>query len=345
MKIGFVGFGKSVHRYHAPFISMIDDVEVCGYYSPGSNDFSMMYPGFEHIERFDSLEQLLYSEIEVVIVATPAKVHYQIAKQCLLAGKHVLVEKPMTDTLAQAKELYSIAEEKNLKFCPHQNRRFDSDFLEIKYILANKNIGKIIEIESSHTQYRLDKLERTGRKYDGSVYGHAVHLVDQVVSLFGEPDSLIYDFGNQKDFAVGTESCVDDYFNIIAIYNNVRIRIRYSQVVVNEPPRWIINATNATVEKYGIDQQERDLKQGWMPDNPDFGQDRDQNKCTIYYLDGSTEILNLEEKLYYNQFFLAFKNCIETNSEPPVTKTEALTVINILETIVNNEQYQPLKQK
>lgn len=125
MKIGFVGFGKSVHRYHAPFISMIENVEVCGYYTPGNTDFSMMYPGFEQIKRFDSLESLLDSDIEVVIVATPAKVHYQITKQCLLAGKHVLVEKPMTDTLEQAKELYSIAEANNLKFCPHQNRRFD----------------------------------------------------------------------------------------------------------------------------------------------------------------------------------------------------------------------------
>lgn len=345
MKIGFVGFGKSVHRYHAPFISMIEDVEVCGYYTPGNTDFSMMYPGFEQIKRFDSLESLLESDIEVVIVATPAKVHYQITKQCLLAGKHVLVEKPMTDTLEQAKELYSIAEANNLKFCPHQNRRFDSDFLEIKYILDNKNIGKVIEIESSHTQYRLDKLERTGRKYDGSVYGHAVHLVDQIVSLLGEPDNIIYDFGNQKDFAAGTESSVDDYFNIIAIYDNVRVRIRYSQVVVNEPPRWIINGTNATVEKYGIDQQERDLKLGWFPVNKDFGQDHDQHKCTIYYLDGTTENFKLEEKLYYNQFFLAFKNCIEANTEPPVTKAEALTVINILETIVNKAQYRQLEKK
>lgn len=124
----------------------------------------------------------------------------------------------------------------------------------------------------------------------------------------------------------------------------MRVRIRYSQVVVNEPPRWIINGTNATVEKYGIDQQERDLKLGWFPVNKDFGQDHDQHKCTIYYLDGTTENFKLEEKLYYNQFFLAFKNCIEANTEPPVTKAEALTVINILETIVNKAQYRQLEK-
>lgn len=342
MKVGFVGFGKSVHRYHAPFISMIEDVEVEGYYSPGSNEFSMIYPGFETIKKYDSIDSLLNSDIEVIIVATPAIYHYEIAKQCLEAKKHVLVEKPMTDTLEQAIELYDLAEKHGVKFCPHQNRRFDSDFLEIKEILETKNIGKVIEIESSHTQYRLDKLERTGRIYDGSVYGHAVHLVDQIVSLYGEPDKLLADYGNQKDFACGTQSEVDDYFNIIAVYDNVRVRIRYSQVVVNEPPRWIINATNATVEKYGIDQQERDLKEGWFPTNKDFGKDRDGQNCKIYYQDGTVETFELEEKVYYNQFFKSFKQSIEEDKATPVTKEQALAVINILETIVTQAEYKPL---
>ncbi len=62
------------------------------------------------IKAIDSLETLL-PEIDAVSIVVPTQLHYEIAKQCLTAGKHVLLEKPMTTTLEQAKELIEIANE------------------------------------------------------------------------------------------------------------------------------------------------------------------------------------------------------------------------------------------
>lgn len=70
--------------------------------------------------------------IDLVVIVTPAFAHYDYAKQLLLAGKNVLCDKPLVETLEQAKELVDIAKEKNLFFMPFQNRRFDSDFLTVK---------------------------------------------------------------------------------------------------------------------------------------------------------------------------------------------------------------------
>jgi len=62
------------------------------------------------IKAVDSLESLL-PEVDAVSIVVPTQLHYEIAKQCLLAGKHVLLEKPMTTTLEQAQELIQLAEE------------------------------------------------------------------------------------------------------------------------------------------------------------------------------------------------------------------------------------------
>ena len=70
--------------------------------------------------------------IDLVVIVTPAFAHYDYAKELLSAGKNVLCDKPLVETLEQAKELVALAKEKNLFFMPFQNRRFDSDFLTVK---------------------------------------------------------------------------------------------------------------------------------------------------------------------------------------------------------------------
>lgn len=339
MKIGFIGFGKSVNRYHAPFVSQLKDSEVIGYYAKGGNQFEMIYPDFKDLIKFESLDDLFDSEVELVIISTPPQFHYQYAKDCIEHGKHVIVEKPMTDTLEQGIELYRLAQENNVIFSPYQNRRFDSDFLDIKLAIAEYELGDIIEIESNHTQYRKDNLDRKGDKYGGFVYGHAVHFIDQIVSLFGIPDDMLYDFTNQKDYYLGGSGNLEDYYNITLIYGNMRVRVRYSQLVVKEPPRWIINGLNATVEKYQIDNQERDLKQGIFPFDEGFAKDPQSAICKVYYADGSEKEVVQDNKVLYTEFYKQMIVGIHKGIAAPVKREEALCVIHLLETIVNKRTY------
>lgn len=114
------------------------------------------------------------SEIELIIVGTPSDTHYDFAKAALLAGKHgginarcirrkltlrflsyslVLVEKPVTPSTDQARELYDIARSRKLVLYPYQNRRWDADFLALKRLLSlpeasPQSIGSVLEFES-----------------------------------------------------------------------------------------------------------------------------------------------------------------------------------------------------
>ncbi|MGU0057358.1 Gfo/Idh/MocA family oxidoreductase [Enterobacter hormaechei] len=92
--------------------------------------------------------------MKLVVVCTHADSHFDYAKRALEAGKNVLVEKPFTPTIAEAKELFALAKSKGLTVTPYQNRRFDSCFLTAKKAIESGKLGEIVEIESHFDYYR-----------------------------------------------------------------------------------------------------------------------------------------------------------------------------------------------
>ncbi len=341
MKIGFIGFGKSVHRYHMPFIAATPEIEVVGYYARGRTKFEMPYPGTEEFKRFETVEQLLASEVDLIIVCTSA-MHYEFSKQALEAGKHVLCEKPLCDTLAQTEELYSIANSKGLKLSPYQNRRFDHDFVEVFDAVDQGLIGSVAEIISNHTQDRFVPSNQVGTKYNGMVYGHAVHFIDQIVSRYGEPDNVIYDITNQRDKLFGGTGTIDDYYHLQLVFGNLRVGINFNAMAAKEPARFTIYGTNGTIEKYGIDSQELYLKQGRYLDDPEFGVDPEGYQTKIYHLDKTSSIHQVEHK-FYNQFYDLIVDAIDHGQPMPVSEFEAKVVVNIMETIVDGRNYQKIQ--
>lgn len=340
MKVGFVGFGKSVHRYHMPFINVIPEIEVVGYYTRGRNKFEMPYPGTEAFHRFDTLEQLLESDAELIIICTSAK-HFEFCEKVLNAGKHALCEKPLCDTLEQANKLYQIANKNSLVLSPYQNRRFDNDFVTVFDAIEKDLVGTVAEIISNHTQDRLVATNVESTKYNGMVYGHAVHFVDQIVSKYGQPESLIYDITNQRDYLFDGIGNVDDYYHIQMIYPNLRIGVNFNAIAIKEPPRFTVYGSGGTLEKYGIDNQEFFLKQGRYLDDAEFGTYPQQEVAKIYYPDGRVESHQIEIK-YYDQFYKQLIAAIKGQAELPVSEFEAKVVINILETIVEGKEYKKI---
>ncbi len=87
-------------------------------------------------------------QVKLVIVCTHADSHFEYAKRALEAGKSVLVEKPFTPTLAEAKVLFELARSKGLTVTPYQNRRFDSCFLTVKKRLRAANWARLSKLKA-----------------------------------------------------------------------------------------------------------------------------------------------------------------------------------------------------
>lgn len=154
LNIAYVGFGKSTNRYHIPYLMQRQDkFRITRVVTPTLGKRPAEQQALEAtgtIFSTDLNDILADDTLDLVVVVTPAPAHYITARQLLLAGKNVIVDKPMVETLTQAQELVDIARERNLFFMPFQNRRFDSDFFNVATRLKCRLCGPTNRIRSAY---------------------------------------------------------------------------------------------------------------------------------------------------------------------------------------------------
>jgi len=288
LKIAYVGFGKSTNRYHLPYLAVRrDKFKVTRIVTPTLGKHPAEQAALEAtgtVFSTDINDILTDDALDLVVVVTPATSHFALAKQLLMAGKNVLIDKPMVQTLAEAQELTDLAKAKQLFFMPFQNRRFDSDFLTLKHVLATGYVGRPVELEVHMDHYRPNDGQLQGTPIDGAWYGHGVHLVDQMVSLFGLPTAANYDLRATRELTAN----IDDQFEVSLFYEDAfKATVQATELATVAYPKWILHGTQGTYIKHNIDQQEYDLKAGIMPGTPGFGDDAPQDYGIVTYFNQS----------------------------------------------------------
>ena len=324
----FIGFGKSATRYHLPYVlHRKADWHVAHIYrrSPKPDE---QLPQYAHIHFTSELDDILNDpQVKLVVVCTHADSHFDYAKQALDAGKNVLVEKPFTPTLSQAKELFALAKSKGLTISPYQNRRFDSCFLTTKKVIESGKLGQIVEIESHFDNYRPVDGGKPGLPQDGVFYGLGVHTMDQIISLFGRPQQVSYDIRHLRN-----KANPDDTFEAQLFYGDLKAIVKSSHLVKLEYPKFIVHGHKGSFIKYGIDQQETSLKANIMPGEPGFG--ADSSVGILEYVDDAGNTVREEvtvETGDYGRVYDALYQTLVNGRENFVSESDALTNMEILE--------------
>ena len=324
----FIGFGKSATRYHLPYVlHRKADWHVAHIYrrSPKPDE---QLPQYAHIHFTSELDDILNDpQVKLVVVCTHADSHFDYAKQALEAGKNVLVEKPFTPTLSQAKELFALAKSKGLTISPYQNRRFDSCFLTTKKVIESGKLGQIVEIESHFDNYRPVDGGKPGLPQDGVFYGLGVHTMDQIISLFGRPQQVSYDIRHLRN-----KANPDDTFEAQLFYGDLKAIVKSSHLVKLEYPKFIVHGHKGSFIKYGIDQQETSLKANIMPGEPGFG--ADSSVGILEYVDDAGNTVREEvtvETGDYGRVYDALYQTLVNGRENFVSESDALTNMEILE--------------
>lgn len=331
LNLAIIGFGKSANRYHLPYLLKQDHFNVKYIFDLKANpELEKEYADYS-IEFVTDLERIVNDEeVDVVTLCTPPSTHYDLGKRFLESGKNVVIEKPFCENIADAVELQTIAKDRNLILQPYQNRRFDSDYLTLKKVLELDYLGELIELESQFNYYRPDPSIKTGGQMDGAFYGMGVHLIDQIVALFGKPERVDYDLRAVQN----KQSQTEDYFDIQLYYEPLKVRIKSSPLVAAEAPRFIVHGTKGSYIKYGTDQQENDLKVGMRPEDNFFGADTPNQFGQLKYLNASSEWMTKSihsEQGSYGLFYEALYNTLENQQAKLVTDEEANTVLQILQ--------------
>jgi predicted dehydrogenase len=216
--------------------------------------------------------------IDLVVIATPNASHFELAQSALRAGKHVLVDKPCTVTLAQTQTLLALARQQGRLLTVFQNRRFDSDFLALQQVLHSGELGRLVQVESHFDRYR-PVVPKRWREQEvpgaGLWLDLGPHLLDQAVMLWGMPDALNLDLVCVRDGAL-----VNDWFHAVLRYDSthagLRVILHASTLVAQPGPRWVVHGSSGSFTKFGLDSQEDALKAGARPrlgETLDWGQD------------------------------------------------------------------------
>ena len=265
LQIALIGYGNAGRIFHAPLISGVPGLQLACICSSKPDAVLADWPS----TRVVATPEAVFADpgIDLVVVATSNESHFSLAKAALLAGKHVVVDKPCAVTLAETEELLATAQKQNRVLTVFQNRRFDADFLALKEVLASGQLGRVVHVESHFDRYRPTVPQRWREENlpgSGLWFDLGAHLVDQVLQLFGPPDAVLVDLATQR---AGAQ--VNDWFHAQLKYESrhpgLRVILHGSALVPEIGPRWTIHGTEGSFIKYGLDPQEDVLKTGRRP--------------------------------------------------------------------------------
>ncbi len=331
MVIAYIGNGKSANRYHIPYVlTRKDKIKVKKIFThhPGKGPWKEV-PGVEYVDDMDAV--LKDEEIDVVVLSTPHDTHYALSKQVLMAGKNCVCEKPFTQTVKQAEELFALAKEKGVMIQCYQNRRFDSDLLTAKQVMESGKIGEVTEMEISFDYYRPEVPEsQSFHPFYSFLYGHACHTIDQVISCFGIPDRVHADVRQMLG-----QGRMNDYFDIDLFYGDrLKASVRSSYFRVKARPSMVVYGMKGMYIKEDKDKQEEHLKLFVMPGEPGFGEDKPSEYGTLIYRDGDGGYH--EEKVPtvtgdHGRYYDALYETVMNGKEPLVKPEETLAQIKIME--------------
>lgn len=263
IKTGICSYGMSGKLFHAPFIEAHPGFELAAIVERHKEESKERYPRARIVRSFEEL--IADDSLQLIIVNTPVQTHYDYAKQALLAGKAVVVEKPFTVNAKEAEELDTLAKEKNLFLSVYQNRRYDGDYFAIKEVLDQKLLGEIREAEFRFDRYRTapsGKMHKEGSLPGaGNLHDLGAHLIDQALQLFGWPQAVFGDTMNMRKL----ESGANDYFEVLLYYPEMRARIKGTLFAKESYYAYILHGEKGSYLQSRSDVQEAQLLAGVIP--------------------------------------------------------------------------------
>lgn len=336
IKTALLSYGMSGKVFHAPFLEFHEGFELVGSWERSKQLIQLDYP---NVKSFATIEEILQSDVDLVIVNTPVGTHYEYAKQVLLAGKHAVVEKAFTTTVAEAQELTSLAKEKGLKLSVFQNRRWDSDLKTVQQIVSSNVLGELVEAEIHFDRYN-PLLSPKGHKETanagaGILKDLGPHIIDQALHLFGFPQRVFADIRITRE-----NSLVDDWFDILLYYPNFRVRLKASFFVREANPAYVIHGKKGSFLKPRGDVQEDELKLGKKPNLDNWGTESKELEGFLHTeIDGEIikkKIPTLQGNYYY--FFDGVYQSIINDLREPVTAQDGTHVMQIIEAAIQSSE-------
>ena len=339
---GVVGFGLGGRAFHASIIHAVAGLRLAAIVQRSGNSAQEVYPEAKIVRDVDEL--LAMPSISLVAISTPNETHFPLAKKCLEAGRHVVVDKPFTTTLEQARELVAIARKNGKIVTVYQDRRFDGDYRTVQKILVERTLGKVVRFQSAfdrcRPQIRPGSWKEKPALGSGVFYDLGPHLLDQALQLFGPPEQVLADIRIERE-----GSAVDDAFEVTFYYHDGKRACLNASMLAPDPrPHYRIQGTRGLYIKQGLDPQEALLREGQPAAGDDWGVESEREWGTLTLWNGAEVVTEKVPTLRgdYRDFYAQVRDAILGTAKPPVTFDEALRLMYTLELCVQSSRKRAL---
>lgn len=327
LNVALVGYGFVGKVFHAPLIANTPGLRLHTVVSSDARKVAADHPAACVVAEPEAA--FADADIDLVVIAAPNPVHAALASAALAQGKHVVVDKPFTVTLQQARQVVADAGHAGRLVSVFQNRRWDADFLTLRQLIADGALGEVMEFHSHFDRYRpavADRWRERDQPGSGLWYDLGPHLVDQALQLFGMPEAVFADIALQREGAMAA-----DYFHVLLRYPKLRVVLHAGSLVSAPIRRFTVHGTRASYLKQGLDPQEDMLRKGGIPGRADWGIDPLPGVLHIGTADGgNTEVVESTPGDYV-RYYAAMRDAILHGDPAPVTPVQALQVMAMLE--------------
>jgi predicted dehydrogenase len=332
IRVGLIGFGFVSKTFHVPLLKATDDYKITAVSSSHPADVKPVLPDADVVSDPEALAT--HPEVDLVVIASPNETHAPLAEAAMSAGRNVVVDKPFTITVEEARHLAAVAKGTDVLLSVFQNRRWDSDFLTVQDAIRRDLTGRVVLFESRIDRYRpevRDRWREIPGPGAGLLYDLGPHLIDQTLLLFGVPDSVQATLANQRHGAR-----TDDFFHLVMGYGEMVATLQAGSLVSGGTARFSVHGDRASVVKQNPDAQEDQLRAGVLPGSRDWGLDPDD--AVLY--DGATGDTRTLKAARGDQrgYYVALREALHGRAPNPVPPEQGATVMAIIEAALRAEE-------
>ena len=336
--VAVVGFGLAGRVFHAPFVSAVPGLRLEAIVQRTGDTAARAWPGARILRSIeDALDD---AAVHLIVVATPNETHFKLAMRALARGKHVVVDKPIASSAAQARQMIDLAARQGVVLAPFHNRRWDGDFLTLRRLIRDGRLGRIVSLESHFDRFRPVPRAETWKEAAGEANGLLMdlgpHLLDQAMALFGPPVWVEADVRMDR-----ADTGIDDAFDVTLGYPKMRVLCRSTMIAAEPSPRFLLHGTCGSYRKWGLDPQEPALVAGasvprlgadevWLDEDPrewgelvvapDPARPKELDRETVPTLPGD-----------YRGFYASVRDAILGRAPLPVTGEDGWRVLRLIE--------------
>ncbi len=329
-----IGYGFAGKCFHSYLIKLADGLQLWGISSRNAETRERIVQE-QGVKAYSSLDEVVADpEVNLVVLATPHNVHAQQAIQAMDAGKHVVTDKAMCMTAAEADAMLEARDRNNVMLSVFHNRRWDWGYNTIKQIIQEGWIGEPYLYEAAVMRYGRPGGWRAVKAQSGGIlYDWGAHLLDQgMLLLGGDVESVSCEIRHLKwDIDIG------NYGRLLLKSSKGTIyQMEIGNVALAPKPRWYVVGDLGGIIKYGIDPQEPPMIQGDI----DAATESPKHRAAVYTIrDGERKRLIIDSvQTSWKSYYQNISDVLNKGAELAVKPEEARNAMAVLDAALESAE-------